>query len=106
VRLQPVIVESGDVPTEVMTRIIRQRAPELRDCYLPRLAERPHLEGQLHFRLQLANHGDVLRVAAVVNTLGDAGALSCVQAIMESLVLPGAGEPSVIVVPLLFTPSG
>lgn len=106
VRLQAIVVESSDLPVEVVQRIVRQRALELRDCYLPRLKERPQLEGQLHFRLQLASDGDVSNVVAVVDTLGDSATSSCVKAIIQSLVLPAPGAPAVIVVPLLFAPSG
>jgi hypothetical protein len=105
VRLQTIVVEGGKVDAEILRRIIRQRALELRDCYVPRLARRPELAGQLHFRLRLESNGDVSHVDTVVNTLGDAEALSCVRAILQSLVLPGPGEAhAVIVVPLMFAP--
>jgi hypothetical protein len=105
VRLQAIVVESSTIDADILHRIIRQRALDLRDCYLPRLAKRPELEGQLHFRLWLGGNGDVTNVEVVVNTLGDAEALSCVKAIMHSLVLPGPAEPpAVIVVPLMFSP--
>jgi hypothetical protein len=105
VRLQTIVVENGNVDVDVFTRIIRQRALDLRDCYLPRLAKRPELEGQLHFRLRLASDGDVSSVDTVVDTLGDAEALACVKKVMHSLVLPGPGEaPAMIVVPLTFAP--
>ncbi|RYZ04057.1 MAG: AgmX/PglI C-terminal domain-containing protein [Myxococcales bacterium] len=105
VRVQTIVVESGNLEAEIIQRIIEQRAPELRDCYAPRLAQRRDLEGQLHFRLHLASDGEVSNAESVVGTLGDAQVVSCVRAVMQSLVLPGSGEPpAVIVVPLLFAP--
>lgn len=103
-RLQTVVVESGPIEAHILTRIIQQRLPEIRDCYTRRLERRPELEGQLHFRLRLASNGDVTNAEAVVHTLGDAEALSCVRAIMFSLVLPAPDPPAVIVVPLTFAP--
>jgi hypothetical protein len=105
VTVQTVVVESGGGGMEpVFTRIIQQRIPEMRDCYMRRLERRPGLEGQLHFRLQLASNADVTNAEAVVHTLDDDETLSCVKAIMLTLVLPPPVQGAVFVVPLTFAP--
>jgi hypothetical protein len=104
VAVQTVVIESGEVEAQVFTRIIQQRIPELRDCYLQSLERRPGLEGQLHFRLWVTSDADVTNAEAVVHTLDDAEAFSCVRTIMLSLVLPAPDPAAVIVVPLTFAP--
>ena len=105
VTVQTVVAESGGgIEPQAFTRIIQQRIPEMRDCYVRRLERRPGLEGQLHFRLQLASNADVTNAEAVVHTLDDAEAVSCVKAIMLTLVLPAPEPAAVFVVPLTFAP--
>jgi hypothetical protein len=106
VTVQTVVLESGGGGLEpVFTRIIQQRIPEIRDCYMRRLERRPGLEGQLHFRLQLTSDADVTNAESVVHTLDDAQTLSCVKAIMLTLVLPRPDQGAIFfVVPLTFAP--
>jgi hypothetical protein len=96
----------GQLPPEIVRRIVRRSFGRLRACYEKGLAARPALQGRVATRFVIDPSGAVERVSDGGSDLPDANVVQCVQRTFETMTFPKplGGSPVVVVYPLLFTP--
>jgi TonB family protein len=68
----------GDMPTEVVTRTIRQRVRAIRRCYERELGRNPNLEGKVTVAFSVMESGTVAHSRVVENTSHNAALGRCV----------------------------
>ncbi len=96
---------SGQLPPEVIQRIVRQNFGRFRGCYERGLANNPNLEGRVSVRFVIGRDGSVSNVANAGSDLPDGGVVSCVVAAFPGLSFPQPeGGIVTVTYPISFSP--
>jgi hypothetical protein len=98
---------SGQLPREVIQRIVRQNFGRFRLCYQNGLRNNPNLQGRVAVRFVIGRDGAVSNVSNGGSDMPDAGVVSCVVRSFYGLSFP---EPSggivTVTYPIMFAPGG
>jgi Ca-activated chloride channel family protein len=96
---------SGQLPPEVVQRIVRQNFGRFRLCYENGLRTNPNLQGKISARFVIGRDGAVSNVGNAGSELTDSSVLSCVLASFYGLTFPQPESGIVTVVyPITFEP--
>lgn len=96
---------SGQLPPEVIQRIVRQNFGRFRLCYENGLRNNPSLQGRVSARFIIGRDGAVMSVANGGSDVPDAGVVACVLQQFKGLSFPQPENGLVTVVyPVLFEP--
>jgi outer membrane biosynthesis protein TonB len=96
---------SGRLPTEVISRILRQNHGRLRACYETGLRANPNLQGRVTTRFVIGRDGAVSVAANAGSDLPDARVVQCVIRTLHPLSFPQPESGIVTVVyPVVFHP--
>jgi hypothetical protein len=99
-------VSSGNVPVEVIQRIVRQNHGRFRLCYESGLRTNPKLAGRVTVKFTIGPSGAVNTVSDGGSDLPDQAVISCVIRNFGVLEFPRSEGPTVSVIyPLVFSPS-
>jgi hypothetical protein len=95
----------GQIPAEVIQRIVRQNFGRFRLCYENGLRANPSIAGRVAVNFVIDRHGAVSLAADAGSDLPDQGVISCVVRGFQTLSFP---EPSggmvKVTYPIVFTP--
>jgi len=83
-----VVTVKGQLPSEIVQRVVRARHASLRLCYESALLRRPSLQGTMTVRFVVGAAGSVLSASEVGPGLSDAPMSSCVLGAFRSLTFP------------------
>jgi TonB family protein len=78
----------GNLPQEVITRVVRQHAKKTRDCYEQGLSNNPKLSGRVNVRFAIHASGHVMMASSKDSTLGDAEVERCVVEVFRGMSFP------------------
>lgn len=96
---------SGQLPPEVVQRIVRQNYGRFRLCYENGLRRNPSLEGKVSARFVIGRDGEVMTVNDAGSDLPDASVVSCVLQNFRGFSFPQPENGLVTVVyPITFEP--
>ncbi|HVY27172.1 MAG TPA: AgmX/PglI C-terminal domain-containing protein [Polyangiaceae bacterium] len=96
---------AGQLPPEVVQRIVRQNFGRFRLCYENGLRNDPNLQGKISARFVIGRDGAVSNVANAGSQLSDSTVVSCVLASFYGLTFPQPESGIVTVVyPMTFEP--
>lgn len=97
---------AGGVDREMIRRIIRQHAGEMKACYEPELAKRPELFGRLMVQLTIGATGDVTAALLQSSTMGNPRVEDCTvkTARRWQFPKPSGGGVAVVSYPFEFIP--
>lgn len=106
VRAQPVLT-SGQLPAEVIQRVVRQNFGRYRFCYEQGLRQNPNLGGRVAVRFVIGRDGSVSQVSNGGSDLPDQNVVSCIVRSFYGLSFP-APESGIVTVtyPILLQPGG
>lgn len=85
----------GDLPKEVIARIVRQNFGRFRLCYERGLARNPNLSGSVVVRFTIGSDGNLTAVSNGGSTLPDAEVVGCIQTAYYGLSFPSPERGSV-----------
>jgi tetratricopeptide (TPR) repeat protein len=95
----------GELPPEVIQRIVRQSFGRFRLCYEQGLSRNPNLAGRVSARLEISEEGEVTNVTNDGSDLPDAVVVSCLIGAFHGLGFPRSERGKLMVsVPLLLSP--
>jgi len=99
------ITTSGQLPRDVIQRVVRQNFGRYRFCYEQGLRQNPNLGGRVAVRFVIGRDGSVSQVANGGSDLADQNVVSCVVRSFYGLSFP-APENGIVTVtyPILFQP--
>lgn len=101
------ITTRGDIPPEVIQRIVRQSFGRFRLCYENGLRNNPKLKGKLSVHFTLDRNGTVSNVRNSDVNLPDTTVVSCITQSLPRILFPNSREEVVTVsFPITFTPGG
>ncbi len=104
IRLGDVSV-AGQLPPEVIKRIVRQNFGRFRLCYEQGLRTQPDLEGGVRVRFVISRAGKVTNVGDAGSTMPDASVTQCVVRAIYNLSFPQPGSGIVrVIYPMTFAP--
>jgi metallo-beta-lactamase class B len=105
--LDPIEVKGG-IDKEVVRRIVRRHADEVKFCYEHALAANPTLAGRVVLNLTVAANGDVIDARVQDSTLGNAAVETCLAAVARNWEFPYPPPPGRVVIshPFVFKPNG
>ncbi|HRH00209.1 MAG TPA: DUF2330 domain-containing protein, partial [Polyangiaceae bacterium] len=97
---------TGDLPSEVVERVLRRHSPRFRACYTRGLAQNPKLAGKVTTRLTIDASGAVSKAEDAGSTIADATVRQCIQRGMSVLQFPApaSGRPVSVTYPLVLAP--
>jgi hypothetical protein len=97
---------TGDLPREVVERVLRRHFPRFRACYTRGLAQNPKLAGKVTTRLTIDASGAVSKAEDAGSTITDATVRPCIQRGMSVLQFPApaSGRPVSVTYPLVLAP--
>jgi hypothetical protein len=96
---------SGQLPPEVVKRILQQMRGRFRHCYDTRLASNPALQGHLELRFVVGHDGSVGVAEIASSRLADAEVGSCITRAMLNATFPAPPRGVVVVLyKLSFSP--
>lgn len=96
---------SGQLPPEVVQRIVRQNFGRFRLCYENGLRNNPNLQGKISARFVIGRDGAVSNVAGAGTDVPDSAVVSCVLSSFYGLTFPQPDSGIVTVVyPITFEP--
>lgn len=104
---QAAAVVQGRLPSEVITRIVRQNFGRFRVCYEVGLRSNPRLMGTVATRFVIGRDGAVTGVQDAGSTVPDASVVACVVRSFSNLSFP-APESGIVTVtyPIVLGPDG
>jgi len=88
VKLLELSMPDGDVPREVVERIVRSKREEIRACYARALARTAALAGRIRTSFVIERDGTVSHVADAGSDVADAEFVACVHATYADLAFP------------------
>ena len=96
----------GDLPREVVERVVRRHFPRFRACYARGLAQNPKLAGKVTTRLTIDPSGAVSKAEDAGSTIADAAVRQCIQRGFSALQFPApaSGKPVSATYPLVLAP--
>jgi hypothetical protein len=95
----------GQLPAEVIQRIVRQNHGRFRLCYEGGLRNNPALQGRVEVRFVIGRDGAVSSVSNGNSDLPDARAVQCVVQAYYGLSFPQPeGGIVTVVYPIMFSP--
>jgi hypothetical protein len=94
-------VPTGDLPKDVIRKVIRTRLCDISRCYQAELAQHPDLAGRITAVFRIASDGHVYHVDA--SGLGNAAVESCVAGVIRSLRFPAPAGDGFVRVSYPFT---
>lgn len=83
-----VVTVKGQLPSEIVQRVVRTRHASLRLCYESALRRRPSLQGTMTVRFVIGAAGSVISASEVGQGLSDAPMSSCVLGAFRRLTFP------------------
>jgi hypothetical protein len=93
----------GQLPREVIQRIMRTGSGAFRLCYQRGLASNPKLEGRVNVHFVIGPNGSVTEVTTPGSTLKDENVLRCISARVAAMTFPSPGGDTVSVTyPFIF----
>jgi hypothetical protein len=96
---------SGQLPAEVVQRIVRQNYGRFRMCYENGLRSNPNLTGRVTARFVISREGSVTNVQNGGSDIPDSGVVSCVVQAFYGLSFPSPENGIVSVsYPIMFSP--
>jgi hypothetical protein len=95
---QGTVTVRGDLPTEVIQRIVRQNFGRFRLCYEVALRTNPTLDGRVSVKFVIDRTGAVTTASDGGSDLPDAGVVQCVVRSFSSLSFPSPSSGIVVVV--------
>lgn len=100
-------VTSGQIPREVIQRIVRQNFGRFRLCYENGLRQNPNLAGRVSVRFVIGRDGAVSNVGNGGSDMPDSGVVSCVVRSFYGLSFPQPDGSGVVTVtyPISFAPA-
>jgi hypothetical protein len=102
-----IVQVNGQLPKEVVQRIVRQNFGRFRLCYENGLRNNPSLHGRVAIRFVIGRDGNVSNVGNGGSDLPDASVVSCVLRSFHGLSFPQPESGLVTVVyPIHFAPEG
>ncbi|MGC4092815.1 MAG: AgmX/PglI C-terminal domain-containing protein [Polyangiaceae bacterium] len=97
---------TGNLPSEVVQRIVRQNFGRFRLCYEAGLGRNPALSGRVPVRFVIDRSGSVSNVANGGSELPDSSVVSCVLASFYGLSFPQPeGGIATVTLPISFAPA-
>ena len=105
VRLPGMTTVTGQLPPEVIQRIVRQNFGRFRVCYEGGLRDNPSLRGRVGVRFVIGRDGAVSQVSNAGSDLPNPGVVSCVTSAFYGLSFP-APQGGIVTVgyPIVFEP--
>lgn len=98
---------SGNLPPEVIQRIVRQNFGRFRLCYENGLRNNPNLQGRVSVRFVIGRDGAISNVGNAGSDMPDSGVVSCIVRAFYTMSFPQPESGIVTVVyPLKFSPGG
>lgn len=97
----------GQIPQEIIQRVVRQSFGRFRLCYENGLRSNPTLSGRVAVRFVIGRDGGVMSAANGGSSLPDAGVVSCVVNGFRSLQFPQieGAKVATVVYPIVFSPA-
>ncbi len=96
---------TGNLPPEIVQRIVRQNLGRLRLCYENGLRSKPALGGEIVVHFTIGADGSVRAVSEKSATLKDAAMSQCVSRVFKSLSFPAPEGGTVdVLYPITFAP--
>jgi biopolymer transport protein ExbD len=100
-----VVEVTGDLPREVVMRIVRQHFGRIRWCYGEALKRDGSMNGKVVLRFTIDREGNATKVTEGASTLKDEALFTCLKAPFEKLTFPKPeGGPVVVTYPIFLTP--
>jgi hypothetical protein len=105
IRLGATIV-NGDMPGEVIFRVVRKDNARLLSCYQRGLNANPHLEGRITAKVVIDEAGAIANNSDGGSDLPDADVVACVLGELRKLRFPArkAGSTATVILPLYLRP--
>ena len=95
------------LPDENIQRVVREKAPRIRDCYARALPRNAALRGRVVVRFVIGQDGAVVFADAASSELPDQEVIRCVVDVVRTLSgFHGATRNATVVYPFSFTPGG
>jgi hypothetical protein len=97
---------NGDLPPEVVQRIVRQNFVSFRTCYERALERTPDVSGLVRIGFTIARDGSITDVRDAGSKLPDRGMIDCLRTAYSDLNFPQPtdGEVVNVVMPMFFCP--
>jgi TonB family protein len=98
---------AGSLDKEIIRRIIRRHISEVRDCYEPRLVEKPALSGRILVRFTINAEGTVISSILHSSTMNEPAVENCTVAAVGRWQFPkplGGGQV-IVTYPFVLTPA-
>jgi outer membrane biosynthesis protein TonB len=98
---------TGELPPQVIRRIVQQHLVRIRFCYEKALAKDSKLEGKVTARFVIAADGSVASVSDGGSTIKNKEVIACSLKVFQSMSfpLPANGATVVVNYPILFSPA-
>ncbi|WP_218920195.1 AgmX/PglI C-terminal domain-containing protein [Chondromyces crocatus] len=94
----------GELPQEVIQRVIRQHAGRFRSCYEDGLRTDPKLKGTVNVTFVIGKEGNVTSAREASSDMGNEGVSACMVRVFQGMVFPAPKNGVVTVTyPLRFT---
>jgi hypothetical protein len=89
----------GDLPKEVIRRIVQQHRGRIRHCYEAALRTQPELAGRVTVKFTISAAGAVDSAEAQANTTGDESLGACIVAVVRRMSFPQADGVTAVTYP-------
>jgi hypothetical protein len=101
------VVDGGQIPAEVIQRIVRQNFGRFRMCYEDGLRANPSIGGRVAVKFVIDRQGAVSLASDGGSDLPDQGVIGCVVRGFQNLSFPQPkGGMVKVTYPIVFTPGG
>lgn len=101
-------VDGGNLPKEVVRRVIMSRAGAYQNCYERQLVAKRNLSGKIEVLIRISNNGRVLLSKVASTTMNNRKVERCITKVIKLLRFPRPknGKPVKVRYPFRFKPGG